>query len=284
MSKRPLVSMPPGEENDGVPKGSAAQVAEQGKDDIVFSIVVAARNAAKTIRHTIASVLTQTCQSAEIIVVDGHSTDGTIEILKSYRDNPKLRWISEPDAGIYDAMNKGIRLAKGKYVLFLGADDYLYSTEVLESVANQIDSESDVAVGNIEYSSGKVFNSRVSPLLYLLNTMHHQAMFYRRKVLLENPYNPYRKICGDYELNLFLYRNGFKITKIDQLVSVCGQEGVTQKVLFSGSLEELKFKRELLCGFAYPLNFIFVMTKFLVRKVMRSINFSLSIFFFVSAW
>jgi glycosyltransferase involved in cell wall biosynthesis len=242
------------------------------RDEVLFSVVVPARNAAKTIRHTIDSVLTQTCNQIEIVVVDGRSDDGTTKILKNYRNNPKLRWISEPDAGIYDAMNKGTRLARGKYVLFLGADDYLYSTEVLKRMAGRIVPASDVAVGNIVYSNGRIFKSGISPLLYLLNTMHHQAVFYRRNVLLKNPYNIHRKICGDYELNLFLYKNGFKIQKIDELVSVCGAEGITKEVLLSGSLEEAEFKRELLGGIAYPLNFIFVMTKFLVRKLIRSFS------------
>jgi putative colanic acid biosynthesis glycosyltransferase len=113
-------------------------------------------------------------------------------------------------------------LARGKYVLFLGADNCLYSKDVLQSMANQIAPESDVAVGNIVYSNGKTFKTSIAPLLYLLNTMHHQAVFYRRDVLLENPYNSSRKISGDYEQILLLYKNGFKFQKIEQLISICG--------------------------------------------------------------
>jgi len=241
------------------------------QDELLFSIVVAAYNAGQTIRSTIDSVLTQTCQQAEVIVIDGRSADGTTEVLRSYNGNQKVRWISEPDDGIYDAMNKGTSLARGRYVLFLGADDRLYSNDTLQCVADRITAESDVMVGNIVYTNGNVFTSSISPLLYLLNTMHHQGVFYRRDVLLEHPYDSSWKICGDYELNLFLYKSGFNIQKIEQLVSICGYEGVTKKVLFQGSLEEIEFKRRLFGTMLYPLNAVFVMAKFLVRKAIKTL-------------
>lgn len=239
------------------------------KDDVLFSIVVATYNTALTIRSTIDSVLGQTCQQVEIIVVDGNSRDDTVDILKSYRKNSKLRWVSEPDVGIFDAMNKGALLAKGKYVLFLGADDQLYSEDVLQDLTSRISPGSDVIVGDIIYSNGKVFTSSVSPLLYLINTMHHQAVIYRRQVLLENPFNSARKICGDYELNLFLYKHGYKIQKIGLMVSICGDEGITKQVLLPGSLEEIEIKRQVFSKVLYPINLIFVMTKYLVRKAIQ---------------
>ena len=235
-------------------------------NDILFSIIVASYNAAGTIRNTIESILQQSCQQLEVIVIDGQSDDNTVNILKSFEDSAKLRWFSEPDNGIFDAMNKGIQISRGKYILFLGADDQLYATDVLQSVSESLQPESDIFVGNIEYSNGKAFRSSMTPLLYFVNTMHHQAIFYRREVLLENPFNPTRKICGDYEHNLFLYKNKFKIEKIEQTVSICGDDGITKQVLLSGALEEIDIRKKIFGQMLYPLNVVFVMLKFLVRK------------------
>ena len=89
-----------------------------------ISVVTVCYNAADTIEKTMLSVLNQTYHDIEYIIIDGGSTDGTVEIIRKYADRIAY-WVSEPDKGIYDAMNKGIKVATGEYIYFLGADDLL---------------------------------------------------------------------------------------------------------------------------------------------------------------
>ena len=101
-----------------------------------ITIITVSYNAAATIEQTISSVVHQDYPNIEYIIIDGGSTDGTIDIIKRY-ESYGIRWISEPDHGIYDAMNKGIRYATGDYLYFLGADDWLCNNEVILSIRTQ---------------------------------------------------------------------------------------------------------------------------------------------------
>ena len=102
-----------------------------------ISIVTVSYNAADTIEQTISSVVNQTYEDIEYIIIDGGSTDGTVDIIRKYEDKIAY-WVSEPDEGIYAAMNKGIDAATGDYIYFLGADDALVDSEILHYVCNDI--------------------------------------------------------------------------------------------------------------------------------------------------
>ena len=99
----------------------------------MVSVVTVVRNGIKTIEQTILSVINQDYHDFEYIIIDGVSTDGTLEILNKYSDKIS-KIISEPDVGIYDAMNKGIALANGDWVYFLGCDDVLYESSTLSRI------------------------------------------------------------------------------------------------------------------------------------------------------
>lgn len=122
---------------------------------MTISIITATYNSSSTIRDTFESVLRQEYQNIEYIVIDGGSTDGTIEIIKQYEPkfNGRMKWISEPDKGIYDAMNKGICKASGEIVGILNSDDFYSSDNILSVVAQQFsqDSTIDAIYGDIIY-------------------------------------------------------------------------------------------------------------------------------------
>ena len=101
-----------------------------------ISIITATYNSGRTLRHTIESVLRQTYQDIEYLIVDGCSKDDTLEIVKDYESKfgDKMRWISEPDNGIYDAMNKGLRMATGDVVGILNSDDFYTSDDIVETI------------------------------------------------------------------------------------------------------------------------------------------------------
>lgn len=125
-----------------------------------ISIVTSTYNSDSTIEETLKSVLCQTYCNWEIIVVDGASTDGTTGILKKYEPlmGGRMRWISEPDKGIYDAMNKGIRLASGDIIGILNSDDYYTTDDILQTIINTYNEEEknsgqklDAIYGDVHY-------------------------------------------------------------------------------------------------------------------------------------
>jgi len=109
-----------------------------------ITIITAALNSEATIKKTLESVRNQTFQDFEHIVIDGGSRDETLEILKKYDNTYNLTWISEPDNGIADAMNKGIDLATGDYILFLHSDDYLVNSSVLKRASEYLADRFDI--------------------------------------------------------------------------------------------------------------------------------------------
>ena len=119
-----------------------------------ISVITATYNSGATVRDTMESVLRQTYGDVEYIVIDGSSTDGTMDIVKEYepRFQGRMKWISEPDKGIYDAMNKGIAMATGDVVGILNSDDFYTSDRVLERVAEDI-GDVDAVYGDIHYVS-----------------------------------------------------------------------------------------------------------------------------------
>ncbi|MFI3287706.1 MAG: glycosyltransferase family 2 protein [Rikenellaceae bacterium] len=123
----------------------------------VISIVTACYNSEATLRDTFESVLHQSYPHIEYIVVDGGSTDGTLSLIKKYsiKFNGRMRWISERDKGIYDALNKGIALASGEVVGFLHSDDFFTSKNVVERIAAEFhNSDLDAVYGDVHYVSG----------------------------------------------------------------------------------------------------------------------------------
>ncbi len=119
---------------------------------MVISVVISTFNSGNTLRDTLESVLRQGYRDVEVIVVDGGSSDNTVEIVREYegRFEGRLRWISEPDRGLYDAMNKGIAMATGDVVGILNSDDFYTSDDVLERVAREIDGV-DAVYGDIHF-------------------------------------------------------------------------------------------------------------------------------------
>ncbi|OGB04861.1 MAG: glycosyl transferase [Burkholderiales bacterium RIFCSPHIGHO2_12_FULL_61_11] len=174
-----------------------------------ISVVTVCYNSALTIKDTLESVALQRYKDLEHLIVDGGSTDGTLEIIRAWREHP-VRLISESDEGIYDAMNKGIRLATGDVVAFLNADDYYKDADVLARVAKVMQAEQlDALYGDVEffrpgqqdtvarrYNSGRFTADRLGwgwmPA--------HPALFVRR-ALFER-FGAFRtdyRIAGDFE-------------------------------------------------------------------------------------
>jgi glycosyltransferase involved in cell wall biosynthesis len=125
---------------------------------MTFSIITTTYNSERTLRDTLDSILVQTYKEVECIVVDGASTDGTLDIIREYerKFDGRMRYISEPDNGIYDAMNKGIGMATGDVVGILNSDDFYASDTVLERIAAvMVDAEVDAVCGDVHFMEGE---------------------------------------------------------------------------------------------------------------------------------
>ncbi len=176
-----------------------------------FSIITVVYNTGEKLVGTLDSVCLQKYQDYEVVIVDGCSNDKTLEVANSYQDRlADLIIVSEPDKGIYDAMNKGVRLAKGDYIYFLNAGDLLYDNEVLANVANHL-IDKKLIYGNaitknedneeIPYRIGAFSKYRLAH-----TNICHQTIFYPREALLEYPFNLNYRLFADWDVNMKLWK------------------------------------------------------------------------------
>ena len=156
----------------------------------VVSIITACLNAEDTIEQTIQSVIDQTYPKIEYVIIDGNSTDGTLDIIRKYKDHI-TKWISEPDTGVYDGMNKGIAHSTGDILYFLNSGDHLYNNGIIEEVVNKFADGDTVAVyGNVEVVNEHskktvVRGTRVTHNNLLYRRVCHQALFVKRELFEE---------------------------------------------------------------------------------------------------
>ena len=230
------------------------------------SIITVCLNSEKHIRQTIESVLNQTYKNIEYIIIDGCSKDKTIGIIKEYKPlfEGRMKWVSEPDSGIYDAMNKGIRMANGEWIGILNSDDW-YETDAIQSIVKtaNLNPEAEIIHGNINCvgEKGEIISigdggSKFETLLVKgLMPVSHPATFVKKEVydsfgLFSLDY----KIASDYEFILrcneqrvkFFYINkiltNFRITGVSNTnVEITYKESFVIKKKYSKTLKEKMF-------------------------------------------
>lgn len=172
------------------------------------------------------SILNQSYNNIEHIIIDGNSDDGTLELIKNHMKNCRGKYLSEPDAGIYDAFNKGVNLASGKYIIFMGTDDYFYDSEVVSKVVLKLEeAEADFSYGDVYLlNETRTEKSRVAKgnlyEMFFRMSFCHQSVFMRKSVLEESPFNTDYKISADYDLCLKLLMNRANIIKVNEIIAV----------------------------------------------------------------
>ena len=201
-----------------------------------ISLITVSYNAASTIEATILSVIKQTYPLIEYIIIDGKSTDRTLDIIKKYNKNISF-WISEKDGGIYDAMNKGLKIATGDYLLFLGADDRLFSEQTIESIISKLQEE-EVYYGDCYMTTiRKVYWGKFNRYKLAIGNICHQSIFYPKKIYKNYIYDTSFKIYADYVYNLKIY-NKIKFNYLDETISLFNYNGI------SSSSKDTKFKKK----------------------------------------
>lgn len=212
-----------------------------------FSIITVCYNSQQYIQTTIESVLYQTYLNIEYILIDGLSQDGTLDIIKEYepRFNGRMKWVSEKDNGIYDAMNKGVKIATGDIIGILNSDDFFSDNTIIEKLAQTfLDHVIDAVYGDvrfvraehlektIRYYSSKIFK----PYLFRFGFMPAHPSFYVRKEFYGQIglYKTDYKIAADYELLIrFLYTYRLKTQYIQKDFVTMRLGGVSTKSLGS---------------------------------------------------
>ncbi len=197
----------------------------------LISIITVTLNAEQYLEQTIQSVLNQTYKNIEYLIVDGGSTDCSLEIINKYKKHID-HFISEKDNGIADAMNKGVALATGAYILFLHADDYLKSDDVLEKISDFFDEPVDIITCSILF--GKHFNlCKPRGFNFWFNFkqgIYHQGTFCRRQLIERlKGFDTQFRIAMDYDFFLRAYKSDARLKTIPLVLAVMRDTGVSSR-------------------------------------------------------
>lgn len=203
----------------------------------LVSIIIVTYNAEKHIGNVLESLIPRINEQTEVIIIDGLSTDNTINIIKKYQKYIS-KFISEKDSGIYEAMNKGVSIASGKYILFLGADDQLV-INILELSGLLLDQKT-IYYGDVLLSpSNKLYGGKFSTVKLINRNICHQSILFPKTVFEEYQYGNDYKLMEDYVMNLKLWSSKkFKFNYLEKTISVYNITGL------SSTTEDLSFKND----------------------------------------
>lgn len=245
------------------------------KEQVIITIITVSYNAVKTIEQTISSVVNQSYPNIEYIIIDGGSTDGTVDIIKKYEDKI-VYWVSEPDGGIYGAMNKGVSASTGDYVYFLGADDCLADYEIIDNVVDDIKVESaDIYSYGVYMVSENAKQKYIGNKESLKNTsfpgmIPHQGMFAKRNIALKFKFDLAYKILADYKFYLqCLAAKDIKIVYKKEPVAFFSLSGISGTNLEIMETESEKLANEL--GVEYREN-PSIGIRFYVKEILKFIG------------
>lgn len=191
----------------------------------LISVVTISFNAANTIERTIQSVLSQSYKNLEYIIIDGGSSDGTLDIIRKYED--RLVWISEPDNGIYDAMNKGIRISKGEWLNFMNAGDRFASNDVLEKIFSYEYPEDIKFLYSDTYFENKNFQRTLAPHDHNIMRINHQSSIYKKELHFEHGFYAVTPKIIISDLLFFLQVPKECFHKVDTIISINETDGVS---------------------------------------------------------
>ena len=200
----------------------------QGVGDRV-TVVTVTYNAEDYLENTILSIINQSYQNIEYIVVDGSSTDGTLDIVKKYGDEIDT-WISEEDSGIYDAMNKAIDLANGEWIIFMNAGDSFYNDDVIQDVFEGVPEDVELVYGHHAWKhKGRISTIYTRPLdvMWQHISFSHQSLFSRTSLMKKKKFDLSYKIVSDYEFYFSQYMQGRCFFNSDVIISAVSGGGLS---------------------------------------------------------
>ena len=228
-------------------------------NDPLISIILVCLNSEKTIEQTIQSIIHLDYPNIELIVIDGDSGDGTPDILNSYKRFIN-RLVVEKDSGIYDAMNKGVKLAAGDFLYFIGADDIIINS--WGNLSGKLKLSNTVYYGNVYFPvTNQIYDGKFSFTRLLNKNICHQAIFYPKAVFEKYQYTNEYPLVADYYLNLLINSDpDFKFKFIDVLIAVFSEKGI------SNNMHDNKFHKDHLKIIKENYSYIFYIYLYL-RKI-----------------
>ena len=244
-------------------------------DNILISIITINFNDVAGLQKTISSVQNQTYSNFEHIIIDGNSTDGSKETIEKHKDSFAY-WLSEPDSGIYNAMNKGIAKAKGEYVFFLNSGDEFLNSKALQSIVQSLSGE-DIIYFNINQVSNReeIKVKRVPSELSFSYLYHdlppHQSTFIKKKLF--NDYGNYDeslKIVADWKfLILALLKYNATYKHVDKVFTNFYLGGVSSN---SGSFKLMQAEREIVLNKEFPILLNDLKYKYTLERIIRGLR------------
>lgn len=224
------------------------------EEQIKISVIIPTFNSAKTLERCLNSIVEQDYNCSEVVLIDGVSTDNTLSIIKRFQlDYPFIKFLSEPDKGIYDAMNKGIDAASGDWIYFLGSDDTLYERDVLSKIAAFLKTaKAEVIYGNVVMRGQNkwnldnvVFDGEYTMEKFIDRNICHQAILYSRQVIERNGKFSLRYVTNaDFDYNLRCFANS-AFQYVDLIIAnfyVGGQSSHTDDELFHNDRGALLYR------------------------------------------
>jgi glycosyltransferase involved in cell wall biosynthesis len=205
---------------------------------VLVTVVTVCRNVKSSLEKTMNSLLHQSYAHIDYVIIDGASTDGTPEMLGKTEG---VRWISEPDKGIYDAMNKGIRMAEGEWVIFMNAGDVFASDDTLSKVFS-VERDADVIYGDV--IKGDNIKKAEPPHNGHRMYFCHQSAFVRTSCLKEFPFDIQHRMSADFKQMKQLYLAGKTFMQLDFPIAVFDTSGVSNAQRSKGLYDNIQVIRE----------------------------------------
>lgn len=254
---------------------------------IKFSIITVCFNSEKTILDSIKSVKNQTYTNYEHIIIDGKSTDRTLEIISNYmKESDNVILLSENDNGIYNAMNKGIKLATGDLIVFLNSDD-TFERNALSLIEENYSNEIDLIYGNVYWErnfKNNIYEKEINlrPIVenksnngkmtkYHLEKIKngHNATFIKASIMKNNLFDENYRICSDYKFFINMYKQGKIIKYIPYRITNMKMGGISTIQLKLGLKEHIKCEKDIL-GYS-EVNYIKTLLKIRINQILNQI-------------
>lgn len=206
-----------------------------------ISVITVVYNAAKDLEKTIRNVLSQKKCDFEYLIIDGLSTDGTVDVIKEYQSKLSY-WVSEKDSGIYDAMNKGIDKATGDWIIFMNAGDCFCDEDTISRVSSSLDSTVDIVSGDIYLCHGS--NKEYTKARGLGKAMEgmfcfHQTMFTRAELCKKYKFDTGFKIAADYDFTLKCLMHGAHFKYLPYAIADFAAGGLSEQLILKARIEDM---------------------------------------------
>jgi glycosyltransferase involved in cell wall biosynthesis len=193
----------------------------------LVTLVTVVLNGESLLEETIQSVISQTYPNIEYLIIDGGSTDRTLDIIRKY-EHAINYWVSEKDGGIYEAMNKSMRVANGDWIFFIGADDRFCSKNTVEYSVSQMKKKDAIYYGNVILSnSGKIYGGKFNKYKLMQQNICHQSIFYPVTIYKNKNYDTQFKLLADYKYNIELAGDKVNFIYMPEVIVIFNEHGMS---------------------------------------------------------